>query len=57
METVATEERDASKLKFSGEIKKIVSVPVLDKQNGVPVAVISVYNPKKYDNDMLMDVA
>jgi hypothetical protein len=44
-------------LKFKGEVKKVIAVPVLDRQNGMPVAVLSIYNPKKYDNDILLDVA
>ena len=34
-----TEEKDVGKLKLK-EIKNALAVPVLDKQNGMPVAVI-----------------
>lgn len=54
---VIQEERDASKLKFDKPIEKIVAVPVLDRQNGLPLAVMSIYNPKSVDNDTLLDVS
>ncbi len=43
-----TEEKDLSKLKVAS-VKNAVAVPVLDKQNGAPLAVIMVYN---YDAEM-----
>lgn len=43
-----TEEKDLSKLKIAS-VKNAVAVPVLDKQNGAPLAVIMVYN---YDAEM-----
>lgn len=43
------EEKDATKLKLNGEVGKIVAVPVLDRQNGLPQAVLSLYNPKIID--------
>ena len=54
---IISEEKDASKLKFDGTIDKIVAVPVLDRQNGLPLAVISLYNPKVCDNDTLLDLS
>ena len=46
------------KLKLEGQqIEKVVAVPVLDRQNGLPVAVISLYNPTNADADTLMDVS
>ena len=38
-------------------VVKIVAVPVLDKQNGMPVAVISLYNPSDIDHDTYMDIS
>lgn len=52
-----TEETDKTKLKFDKEINKIIAVPVLDRQNGLPLAVISLYNPQPIDNDTLLDVS
>lgn len=43
-----SEEKDLSKLKVAS-VKNAVAVPVLDKQNGAPLAVIMVYN---YDAEM-----
>ena len=43
-----SEEKDLSKLKVAS-VKNAVAVPVLDKQNGAPLAVIMVYN---YDSEM-----
>lgn len=55
---LVAEEKDSGKLKFSEKIEKVISVPVLDRQNGMPVAVVSVYNPKVHvETDTLMDVA
>jgi len=38
-------------------VVKIVAVPVLDKQNGMPVAVISLYNPSEVDFDTYTDIS
>ncbi len=42
---------------MDGTVVKIVAVPVLDKQNGMPVAVISLYNPSEIDHDTYMDIS
>lgn len=39
------------------QIVKIVSVPVLDRQNGLTVAVINLYNPTLVDHETFMDVS
>lgn len=50
------EEKDKTKLKITSDIKKVVAVPILDRQNGLPLAVISLYNPQQAEGDQLMDV-
>ena len=42
---VIAEEKDLNKLKLDKPINRIIAVPVLDRQNGLPLAVISLYNP------------
>ncbi len=37
------EEKDLQKLKLQS-LKNVLAIPVLDKQNSTPVAVISIYN-------------
>lgn len=44
------------KLKIAN-ITRVVAVPVLDRQNGLPVAVISLYNPKKEESETMLDVS
>ena len=39
------EEKDLNKLKLDKPIHRIIAVPALDRQNGLPLAVISLYNP------------
>lgn len=43
------EEKDLTKLKLK-KIKNAVAIPILDKQNGAPVAVLMVYN---YDDALV----
>ena len=57
MSKVIPEETDKQKLKLDKEITKICAVPVLDRQNGLPLAVISLYNPQQTDHDTLLDVS
>ena len=44
------------KLKIAN-ITRVVAVPVLDRQNGLPVAVISQNNPKKEESETMLDVS
>ena len=41
--TLIAEEKDLAKLKVAS-VKNAVAIPVLDKQNGAPLAVIMCYN-------------
>ena len=41
--TLISEEKDLTKLKIRG-VTNAVAIPVLDKQNGTPLAVIMAYN-------------
>jgi len=45
MGKLIAEEKDKAKLKLKADIKKVVAVPILDRQNGLPLAVVSLYNP------------
>ena len=45
MGKLIAEEKDKAKLKIKADIKKVVAVPILDRQNGLPLAVVSLYNP------------
>ena len=57
MSKICPEESDKTKLKTDVEITKVIAVPVLDRQNGLPLAVISMYNPQQVDHDILLDVS
>lgn len=47
-----SEEKDLTKLKIDS-VKNAIAVPVLDRQNGQPIAVLQIYN---YDPDSLKSV-
>jgi len=58
MSKIIPEEQDKAKLKIDKDITKLVAVPVLDRQNGLPLAVISLYNPQQNcEPEMLLDVS
>ena len=54
---VIPEEKDQQKLRMEQAVIKVVAVPILDRQNGVPLAVLSLYNPQIISTDTLQDIS